>query len=661
MQPTNYPIRHDILEAFWQSQFTLGYVTPLEDLSPDPAVLASWRRCAPRFDALAMPHPVRLHEQALRRILQAQANLITFSSPFIEDIHQYIEGSNCAIVLTDGSGCILQMGGDDDALIRIRANGFDVGTYWAEEYVGTTAFGLALMEAIPIQVIGAEHFLQALHPFVTTAAPIHQVNGRIIGVIGIIGPLDTATSHTLSLVMAVARAIGNHLQADLYLEEANYRLTEMNTILGAIQTGVISWDETGKINHINALAGQMLQLSPQSIVGHPYQEVINLPADLQKAVADHQELADVEASLDVNNNTVECLVSLLPVTYGFAINAGCIALLRPIEHVRRLVHQQVGTQATLVMEDMSVQSPVMRSVMRQARTAARGTAPVLLRGEGGVGKNHLARTIHNDSERGAKPFLAINCRAIPHELMISEFLGQEQGRNADGRPSKFELANGGTLMFDQIESLSLEMQAALLHVIETGHVMRLGSSRAIPVDVRIIGATSNDLEKLVADGHFISHLYYRFGVFTITIPPMRERTEDIALLAERFLSRISLRDGRAAWIDDEATAVLRRYPWPGNVRELESILERALHHSNDNIIHVADLPETIRSGRLVVANSPQAEPVLTTAEAEREAIIRAGWAYQGRINEMSQHLGIGRTTLWRKMKRFSLTTEQFKS
>ncbi|MCB8984268.1 MAG: PTS-dependent dihydroxyacetone kinase operon transcriptional regulator DhaR [Ardenticatenaceae bacterium] len=660
MQPINYPVKHKVLESFWQSYFTLGRIPAIVGQEPDPMVLASWRRCAPRFDALALPHPVKLHEQALRRILMSQSSLVTFSNPFIEDIHQFIEGSNCAIVLTDGSGCILQIGGDEEAVGQVKQTGFEVGMYWAEEYVGTTAFGLAMIEAMPVQVVGAEHFLQALHPFVTTAAPIHQVNGRIIGIIGIIGPVSSATSHTISLVMAVARAIANQLQADLYLEEANYRLTEMNTILGAIQTGVISWDETGKVNHINALAGQMLQVSPSSILGRPYQEMIDLPPDLHTAVSNHQELSDVEASLDVNGHTVECLVSLLPITYGSSISGGCIAMLRPMEHVRRLVHQQVGTQAALVMEDMPVQSTVMRSVMRQARTAARGTAPVLLRGEGGVGKNHLARAVHNDSERGHMPFLAINCRAIPHELMISEFLGQEQGANTDGRPSKFELANGGTLMFDQIESLSLEMQAALLHVIETGHVMRLGSSRAIPVDVRIIGATSDDLEKLVAAGHFLPHLYYRFGVFNITIPPVRERTEDIPLLAERFLARISQRDGRAAWIDDEATAVLRRYPWPGNVRELESILERALHHSNDNTIRVADLPETVRSGRLVIANSPQAEPVLTTAEAEREAIIRAGWACQGHVSEMSKQLGIGRTTLWRKMKRLKLDPNQFK-
>jgi transcriptional activator for dhaKLM operon len=300
--------------------------------------------------------------------------------------------------------------------------------------------------------------------------------------------------------------------------------------------------------------------------------------------------------------------------------------------------------------------------MRQARTAARGLAPVLLRGEGGVGKNHLARAIHNDSERGSKPFLAINCRAIPHELMIGEFLGQDQDGRADGRPSKFELANGGTLMFDQIEALSLEMQAALLHVIETGHVMRLGSSRPIQVDVRIIGATSVPLEKLVQEEQFISHLYYRFGVFTITLPPLRERTEDIPLLAERFLARISERDGTAAWINDEATAVLKRYPWPGNVRELESILERALNHSPDNTIHVADLPEAIRTRRSIAAASSllQPEPILTTAEAEREAIIRAGWACQGQVTEMSQQLGIGRTTLWRKMKRYQINPHQFR-
>jgi transcriptional activator for dhaKLM operon len=277
-----------------------------------------------------------------------------------------------------------------------------------------------------------------------------------------------------------------------------------------------------------------------------------------------------------------------------------------------------------------------------------------------VGKNHLARAIHNDSQRADKPFISINCRALPHELMISEFLGYERDSSNNTRPSKFELANGGTLLLDQIESLSLEMQAALLQVIETGHVMRLGSVRPIPVDVRIIAATTENLEQLVAEGHFISHLYYRFGVFNITIPPLRERIEDLPLLAERFLARITVSYNKASWIDDGALVVLRRYPWPGNVRELENVLERAIRHSSDDTIHLTDLPDVVRHGRVMAAASPQPLPALSVADAEREAIIRAGWACQGRVTEMAQQLGIGRTTLWRKMKRLNIIPVHFK-
>jgi transcriptional activator for dhaKLM operon len=175
-----------------------------------------------------------------------------------------------------------------------------------------------------------------------------------------------------------------------------------------------------------------------------------------------------------------------------------------------------------------------------------------------------------------------------------------------------------------------------------------------------MAATSEDLEADVSEGSFLSHLYYRFGVFNTTIPPLRERAEDLPLLAERFLARITQRDSRAAWIDDEAMAILRRYPWPGNVRELESVLERALHQSSDGSIRAADLPESVRKGRVMTPMSVQPEPLLSMFDAEREAIIRAGWANQGRVSEMAHNLQIGRTTLWRKMKRHNISPEQFK-
>ena len=679
MKPTDYPIRRDLLKQFWFSFMKTGKVEPIGNLEPDTEVVRSWQRCAPRLDPRQSPRLVTMKGQAMQTILKTHEDLLMMARPFLEDIYQFLEGAYCGIIITDSTGCILDIEGDiasvlvspDPTTTRGRwsqthpliieelATGLKQGTIWSEGHMGTNAIGLAMLTAMPTQVVGAEHYIEAYHPFASSAAPIHDANGRIIGIISIIEPVLAVTRHSLSLVMAAARAITNQIQAELYLHEASQHLSEVRTILEVIHEGIITWNTNGNINHINALAGKVLQLKPASILGKPYQEVLQFSPELQKAIDNRQERLDVETSLIAQGKDVACLVSLRPVMVGDAKSASFVVMLRPIEQVRKLVNQQVGTQALLTLDDMLNQSTTMRAVMRQARTSARGTAPVLLRGEGGVGKNHLARAIHNDSKRRDNPFLTLNCRAIPHELMITEFLGHAQDANNNGRPSKFELAHGGTLMLDQVESLSLEMQSALLHIIETGHVMRLGSERPIPVDVRIIGATSADLEKLAAEGNFISHLYYRFGVFNIRIPPMRERPEDIALLSERFLARISERDSQAAWIDDEATAVLMRYPWPGNVRELESTLERALYHSSDNTIHVSDLPEAIRQGRLLSA-SPHAEPVLTAVEAEREAIIRAGYAYQGQLTEMAKSLGIGRTTLWRKMARYNLAPEQFK-
>lgn len=661
MQPGAYPVQHDRLWQIWHTFMERGRLAPEEEAVVDPAVLQSWRRCLPRLDCRAHPHPKSLKASSLESVLNAQDNLIAVSAPVMEDIHQFIEGSNCTILLADGSACILALRGDDKAIDVVHRLGLSRGSYWSEGQLGTNALGIVRVNAMPIQVVGAEHYFEVHHPYVTTAAPIHDVRGRIIGLLGIVGHAETASSHTLGLVMTAARAIANQLQTDWYVEEANRHLTEVRTVLGAISEGIISWNELDVITHVNKPAGHILSLNPSIAVGHRLQDVLQLPQTILDAVSEQSELRDVEVSFSVADHIAHCLANLRP-TYEGRRYIGSILMVRPIEHVRRLVHQQIGVEATLSIDDIasSSQSAGMRRVLRQARIAARGTAPVLLRGEGGVGKNHLARAIHNEGHHPDAPFISINCQAIPHELMVSEFLGHDEGSETRSRPSKFELATGGTLLLDQIEHLSLEMQAALLHLIETGHVMRLGSPRPIPVDVRIIAATTADLEDHVQDGSFISHLYYRFGVFNITIPPLRERSDDISLLAERFLARITRSHERAAWINDEAVAILCKYPWPGNVRELESILERAVSHSTDAVIRRQDLPHTVLDGRVITNLTPLPQPVISIADAEREAIVRAGIACQGQVGDMAHQLGIGRTTLWRKLKRYEIDVDEFK-
>jgi transcriptional regulator of acetoin/glycerol metabolism len=669
MQPAAFPVAEETLSLIWDEFMRSGQVKWPQQAIADPAVLSSWRRCIHRLDPRANPRPNRASEQSLATILKARSELIELATPFMEDIHQFMEGSESVILLADGTGCVHTLVGDRGALDRLQSSGLGRGTYWAEGQLGTIAPALALYEAMPALVIGPEHYYRAYHHLATAAAPVHDVRGRIIGVITIASPARLGSPHTLALVMSAARAISSQLHANWYLDEANLHLSEVNAILGGVSEGVIAWNDTGKILHMNAQAGRILGLSPSSIVGRPLAEMLSLPENLRRAMDAQQEVRDDETLFVIEGRRISCLASLRPIgrrqlnaLTGQTISGqpiGHILLLRPIEQVRRLVHQQFGSRASLTLDDLASQTSRMRDVIRQARIAARGTAPVLIHGEGGVGKNHLARAIHNESQRSDRPFIVIDCRAIPHELMAAEFLGHARGTGILGQPSKFELAHGGTLLLDQVESLSLELQTALLRVLETGYVMRLGGSQPIQLDVRIMGATTADLERLVAEDSFISHLYYRFGVFNIYIPPLRERADDIPLVAERFLARIGLRDERALWIDDEAMTVLCRYPWPGNVREMESALERAVAHSQDGLVRVINLPEAVRSGRLITADSPQAEPVLSVAEAEREAIIRAGQATHGRVTDMAEQLGIGRTTLWRKMKRLNISPEDF--
>ena len=660
MLPADIGTRNEAIRESWLSFTETGRLDAIEAARMDPAIVRSWRRCVNRFNPLARPRVAPINAGALSSIMRAQLDLITVATPFIEDIHQFTEGSNYAILLADGAGCILLIGGDPKAVAQATALGFHQGTYWSENNAGTNALGLVLMEAMPTQVIGAEHYFDFLHQTVTAAAPIHDVHGRIIGLLGMAGALESPSFHTLGLVMSAARAIGNQFQANWYLEEANQHLSQVNTILGAITEGVIVWNQEGEIHHVNEQAANMLQINPRNVLGRPLGDVLRLPPELIAAIEAGSELHDVELNLQAGGRDVRAVITLRPIYEAGPQPVSYVALLSPIEHVRQIAQQQYGAQTGLSIEDVQADSPGMRRVVRQARTAARGTAPVLIMGEGGAGKNRLARAIHNDGPRASKPFIDINCRAIPHELMVREILGAEQDTGTRGQPSKFELADGGTLLLDQIENLSLEIQAAVLHVIETQHVTRLGGSIPIPVDVRIIASTMANLEDLVAQGSFMPHLFYRFGVFRLDVPPLRERVEDIPLLAERFLTRQTTRDGRAVWIEDEAVRFLSRYPWPGNVRELESALERAMNQAREGIIRPSDLPEMVRNGRVLSGRHPLAQPVLSVGEAERDAILRAGWACNGRVTEMAKTLGIGRSTLWRKMKQLDISPKTFK-
>lgn len=304
-------------------------------------------------------------------------------------------------------------------------------------------------------------------------------------------------------------------------------------------------------------------------------------------------------------------------------------------------------------------SPAILKVKTLAEKAAFGKSTVLLLGESGTGKELFAHAIHAASARRNMPFVRVNCGAIPAELIESELFGYEAGAftgaKKGGKPGKFEIANGGTIFLDEIGDLPLGMQAKVLRVLQEKEVERIGSNQILELDIRIIAATHRDVEKMVENGEFRRDLYYRLNVFTIQIPPLREREGDILLLSEYLLSKIEREMGvKPKLLDRSVEDLFKLYPWTGNVRELQNALERAVNVAEGERIFINDLPlylQDIKRGHTPKVLQPLA---LEVVEAERKAILMALKLTSGNKAKAAELLGIHRTNLYRKMEKYGI-------
>lgn len=657
MQPTHYPINFHQLYAQWHEFVSQGAL----DADIDPLVAMSWRRCILKRNPYTAGVLPRVSDETLQAMRVKQFDLIAVARPLMEDIYQCVEHAGYVVVLLDASACVLELLGDEQALTQVGAFGLRPGFYWGEDQAGTNAFGLALWERSPVQVVGAEHLYMRFHALTASAAPIFGLSGHPIGILGMAGLVRNADVHTLAIVHAAARAVESQLQSDRLFAEVNTQRTHLTATLEAISDGLLVCDASGLVTHINSQAAQILNLKYETVVGRPLGEYLDLPEAALQARRNNEPLNDVEVTFNADGLPVRCLISLHPIPQeGRSANAGFILTLRRIEQVHRLVQRMVGTRSSFSLNDFIGESPLANQVRRQAQAGARSQSPVLIQGEVGTGKGLLVRAIHNESPRADGPFVSVNCRALPRDMVASEFLGYEpgafRGAGPQGQPSKFELAHGGTLHLEEVDALPLEMQGALLRVIDSGEVMRLGGTRVIRVDVRFIASSSADLEQRVINGDFRADLYYALSRIAIRLPALRDRQSDLLLVANATLDRLQRQTGRRIDISPEAMQTLRRYRWPGNVRELENALERAATLC-DGAIAVRHLPDAVR-GR--PGQTAPLEPVLALHEAEYEAIVRAGWACQGNLTKMAEMLGIGRTTLWRKIKAGNIHIEDFR-
>ncbi len=335
-----------------------------------------------------------------------------------------------------------------------------------------------------------------------------------------------------------------------------------------------------------------------------------------------------------------------------------------------ILMQKVVTQQSLVREnavlrkalkkehrfrDLVSKSPAMQRVFELAQVAARSNSTILVLGESGSGKEVLARTIHEESPRSQGPFVAMSCAALTETLLESELFGHERGAftGATGRrKGKFEAASGGTLFLDEIGDISPKLQLDLLRVLEERKVQRVGGNEPVDVDVRIVAATNKDLRKAVADGTFREDLYYRLNVIPVTLPPLRERKEDVPLLVEHFLDRLEAEMKKRVKVSPEAMSALLAHDWPGNVRELRNVLERGAVVAQGDVMKPSDLGLAPAPARAPGTNAPGEPPSLEEVEKRHVAEVLAHTG--GNVTQAARLLGIDRVTLYNKIRKFQL-------
>ena len=323
-------------------------------------------------------------------------------------------------------------------------------------------------------------------------------------------------------------------------------------------------------------------------------------------------------------------------------------------------HHREAQETDVRFEDILGTTPAMRQIFGLVVRVARTDATVLLQGESGTGKELLARAIHSNSPRKSRPFVAINCGAIPETLLESELFGHEKGAYTGAhiqRKGKFELADGGTLLLDEIAEMGVPLQAKLLRFLQERQIERIGGREAIQVDARVIAATNKDLKAELEAGRFREDLYYRLSVVNIHVPPLRDRGEDLVLLANTFLRRRAQENRRKLRFSSGALEAMVRYRWPGNIRELENTVQRAVIMARDQLVEADDLGIDMEA-----ASPPEDRPSLREARgrAERQAVVDALIKTRGNISQAAKHLGVSRPTFHALLDKFEVNAKDFR-
>ncbi|WP_233566903.1 sigma-54-dependent Fis family transcriptional regulator [Cohnella endophytica] len=572
------------------------------------AAALSWKRChelglnpADPFDDDV------LTGSRIQALLRQNEQTIQYAEQIFEQMNVGIKQSGQMALLIDSEGTIIHTAGDADFSRKAVTVQLQVGANWAEQRKGTNAIGVALAEKKPVLVHAEEHYFNSNHFLTCASAPVFNSSGELIGIINISGKREHYNAYTSMLACMAASSLQNKILLEQAKKEHLVTLRELNHTAQIHPLPLLSLSRDNLILGANHAA---IKIVGSDAIGKEFKQLEGFSVETI-----HNEHQKVWQSVSIR--------------------------------------KQAGNEQRLyTFKDIVGTCPTILQKKELARKAAATDFPILLLGESGVGKELFAQSIHTASNRSAEPFIALNCSAIPDNLVESELFGYARGAftgaNKDGNTGKFEAAHKGTIFLDEIGDMPLRAQAALLRVLQEGVITPVGSTKSKAIDARVIAATNKDLAAEVKAGRFRIDLYYRLKGIHITLPALRERS-DIVTLALHLLQKHAF---PRPSLTENAQHKLLTYSWPGNIRELNGILMQAVFLAGGQAIDAEHL--SFEATDRAVQDESDEDHQLTLKDAEITAIKKALKAAEWNLSKAAGQLKIGRTTLYRKIEEYGI-------
>ncbi|WP_010490231.1 sigma-54-dependent Fis family transcriptional regulator [Pseudomonas sp. S9] len=617
----------------------------------------SWSRCrefglthqtAPSFGS-----PVRGEVSAL--LERHQSLVVTTHQEVLPYYGNILANSNCLIMLADNRGQVLQSWGDQRFLDAERSAGFVAGASWQERQTGTNAIGTALNCAQAVHIQHDEHYLKANRFMTGSASPIFDEQRQVIAVLDVSSDSYLPPSHTLGMVKMMSQSVENRLILNLF-KQHYFQLT-FNTSLNNLESpwaGLVVFDESGQVISANRRADNLLGTSLalvniEMLFDVPLQQLLNQPSG---------QPFNLKAGgrFRFHAHITQPLQPVAPTARDFRRQAKGAAISQD-DH---------GLPAdNLSLDNLSMGDARVDKAIQQAQRLIEKDIPLLIHGETGVGKEVFVKALHHAGSRAAQPLIAVNCAAIPSELVESELFGYEKGAftgaNQKGSSGLIRKADKGTLFLDEIGDMPARVQARLLRVLQERCVQPLGSSENYPVDIRLISATNRPLRNDVEQGLFRQDLYYRINGLSLELPPLRERSDKTALF--KRLWQQYREPQQWAGLSNEVLELFNAHPWPGNLRQLSSVIQVALAMADDQPIRVEHLPDDF----IAELQAHQPATASSMAQANTGAGTHGGMsgasdlnqklqACAGNVSQLARHLGVSRNTLYKRLREQGVKT-----